>query len=190
MLLMTLMFSCSVPETEIDQEKLAFFDLAGEIELLANKWNADNKKLEKTVQSDLEDAETKIFSDVDWLKELKPFLDADINKKDWFDKFEERTDKATANASDLFTSIKGRTGKAYYSLDDKIKIKRLFVSPNKEDWNYLEITLINENPLYYSESYLSLDKVKAVYNIKAERSMIFSDNSIISISGKAVSIRE
>ncbi len=112
----------------VDKNQTSFFDLKGyfetEITKLANVRNV--KKA--TIIND--NREEKVFDTLDFDVELAAFVDSDINKVAWMDKY----------VVDTVYDLSGTLRKLHYlSLDEKLRTQQLMISFNQTDVDTIEI---------------------------------------------------
>ncbi len=120
----------------------------------------DNKVgLNKTVELNGE-TETKRLEEVDWKQELQVFIDADINKTAWKDKYEveERlVDSKAHQQKEIVYRAKDK--------DLKTQFIKLIVEPITEEIRYIQVTNITTNLVYTSKEVL-IYKYNKSYSIE------------------------
>ncbi len=81
-----LIFSCNGKTENSTSEVKTYFDLKEYFVQQAKTLQANTAYLQKKITKDGK-VEQKIFNQVDWQKELKPFSDCDINKPAWINSY-------------------------------------------------------------------------------------------------------
>ncbi|NJN34785.1 MAG: hypothetical protein HC817_11570 [Saprospiraceae bacterium] len=106
-------------------EKKAFFDLKSFLEKEIQTGLAAGKSVKKTVTVNGL-SETKNMVITDWATELRLFLNADINRPAWQDKYL-RKESRLENQDSVFE---------YYALRDALKVRHLIVQRNAAQTDY------------------------------------------------------
>lgn len=153
--LLLLFFGCNNQPEQKQQRELTYFDITGYFETEVARLSKANPSISKTVavNGGLEEKQLRI---ADWKKELSSFSNADINRASW---------------KGAFTLSRQQNTQTYTSDQEKIPVKKVQVSFEKERLKSLLIVIRNSNSLYRSEDTLtyypdSLYRVQKTQKIK------------------------
>lgn len=119
LLLSVLGFACgetATAESQITNNKITFFDLKGYFEKEIQRLNQAQPKVQKKVMLN-DKVEEKQPDRLDFATELGIFVESDINRRDWMDKY--HADSTFVNST--LTAIR------YTSLDNKLRTRQLDV---------------------------------------------------------------
>ncbi len=133
--------------------------------------------LTKTIRSGNTSASKKITSPA-WEKELKPFMDAEIDKPAWKNSYSSDT-----SLKDSLVII------TYTTSAKKAPVKRLRVTQCNGKTQHLHISTVESNSWFELKQELSYDLHKG-YTISSEQSMLLSDKSAWVITGEFISCKE
>lgn len=169
--LLWLLSACnSISNTEPRKERVKkFYDLEAFFNAEVNRLDSLGMQLSKQVRLN-DKRESAVQKNVDYEKELKVFVEADINKPAWWDKYQGDT---TLYQQDKIQQIK------YESSDKELKTQRIIISftPNQQIdsvqvFNRLESTMMNlsQNMVY------NPDKGYKVYT--TEKLLLSSENEV------------
>lgn len=154
-------FACN---SKSNEKKLAispYFDVKSFFEKEAAKLNQQKPTIVKWVAKD-DLGEKKKLKIKDWKKELKSFIDADINKGSWQNEF----NKTTINELTTYTSA-----------NDKIPVKKLMVAKQGDSVIYVRIIVTTTNFLYTSKDTLNYYPGKFYELKKTQKITLFSQTS-------------
>lgn len=163
--------SCTEKKTE-PHIKGIYFDLAGYFKSEAKKLSAKKPEVKKTIIKDGA-SETKLLSDsIDWIKELKIFEDADINKPAWQKSFEGDTIKGEG----IYTIT-------YKTADEKIPVKEMVIVTDSI-WQPTSISLKRnaQNFLYTSQQTLHYIPGKS-YRLDSDMNVRWTFETKFSVEG-------
>ncbi len=147
-------------------EKKAFFDLKNFLEKEIKTGLETGKSVKKTVTVNGQ-SETKNMAITDWATELRPFLNADINRPAWQDKYL-RKESRLENQDSVFE---------YYALRDALKVRHLIVQRNAAQTDYsIKILTAEKTAATETRTELFLDK-KTGYSIKSAQKLMGSVDS-------------
>lgn len=144
-----------------DEKKVAsssYFDVKSFFEKEAAKLNKQKPTILKSVGKD-ELVEQKRLKIKDWKKELKSFIDADINKASWQDEFQTSTTKEVTT---------------YTSANDKIPVKKLIIAKQGDSVIYIKAVVNTTNFLYTSKDTLTYYPGKFYELRKTQKIKLFS----------------
>ncbi|ADQ16238.1 hypothetical protein Lbys_0463 [Leadbetterella byssophila DSM 17132] len=172
-LLASLLFlQCTKENNPIDRE-LHYFDTRGVIENTISKLSQEKPKVVKLWKYGRAE-EKRMVEDMDWEKELKLFLDADINKSSFIGSYD------STRAGQMIT----------YSLksNENLPVKILSVSQDSTD---LEIHAIRTSENYFFTTYGDLllrikDEKLDSYNIHTVQKLLWFDADTTVVSGKVL----
>jgi hypothetical protein len=111
-----------------NENQTSFFDLKGYFETEITKLaNVRNVKKATTINDNREE---KVFDTLDFDVELAAFVDSDINKVAWMDKY----------VVDTLYDLSGTLKKLHYlSLDEKLRTQQLMISFNQTEVDTIEV---------------------------------------------------
>ena len=136
--LVALIFGCTAKKKQPATRKL-YFNMTAFFEQEAKKLQQKNPTVLKKVSKD-KFSEQKTLKIKNWGKELKPFMEADINKAAWVGEF-----KITqANALTTYTSTNA-----------KIPVKKLIIAKQGNSVLYIQAIVHNINFLYSTKDTLT-----------------------------------
>lgn len=161
-----LAISCNLKDKEKAGTK-TYFDLEGYFKKEAIRLSKTNPIINKTVLINGKE-EQKNINIKNWEQEFKSFIDADINKASWKGSFNE-------------TIVEGLT--TYTSISDKIPVKKLEISLEKNRLTSIKVYLTNANDLYTSQDSLSYYP-DSLYQIKKTQHIKLMDTKQYRITGK------
>ncbi|MFK7932174.1 MAG: hypothetical protein AB8G22_01610 [Saprospiraceae bacterium] len=160
-----LLFACtnSDLETENDQSVERFFDLSqyfkGQVKLLATKQEVQKKA------SINGKTESKTISTPDFKQELQLFIDSDINRTSWLDKYEvDSTRNATGNLTQL----------TYTALEDKLRTRKVAITFTNKEVTNVEILNATDNVIAQTKQELSYTPQQG-YVIKSFQDILLAE---------------
>jgi hypothetical protein len=162
-LLLLLFAACSNgagTEQKAENRPDFFFDIKGYFEGEIERLNASQPKVEKTASIN-ELKETQTLEQLDYAKELALFVEADINKIAWEEKYttsEEALDDGTTQLT-------------HEALDEDLRVRKIEVILKGDDVQSITIFKGLENVLAGSDQLLSYSPTKG-YAIESEQSLI------------------
>ncbi len=158
--------SCNIklPESKIeDKRQVVFFDLKNYFEAIVEFYEENNIKVNKRVSFGTK-TEYKEGLELDWQTEFQTFIDSDINRLAWIDKFE----VDTIPAADGFSVL-------YQNTSPTIPIKQIEVSFSKNE-QVKDITIKSQRQslLYKSKQTLNF-KPNVSYSVEGwQRTMMLA----------------
>lgn len=163
-LLLCSVLACTNPTsaTEIGASDKRFFDLSEyfnqQAELLA-----DRSVVEKSASIN-GNKETQTINAPNFREELQLFIDSDINRTSWLDKY---AVDSTTNAAG------GLTGLAYTALEDKLRTRRVAISFAQTEVTQIEIVNATDNVIAQTKQELSYAPQRG-YAIKSFQDILFA----------------
>ena len=153
--------------TEKVSAAIHYFDLKGYIAKEADRLNALQPSLNKTVMVNKSE-ESKKLKIADWHKELSAFTDADINKSAW---------------QGLFLVTRTSNEDKYTSDNEKVPVKSLVIKHLNGKVRSIQILIGNSNILYTSKDTLSYYP-DSLYQIKKTQHIKLLNEKSYRITGK------
>lgn len=157
-ILAVIISACHPKNDENKVTSSSYFDVKSFFEKEATKLNQQKPTILKSVGKD-EVVEQKRLKIKDWKKELKSFIDADINKASWQNEFQ------TSTTEEVTT---------YTSANDKISVKKLIVARQGDSVIYIKAIVNNINFLYTSKDTLTYYPGKFYEMRKSQKIKLFS----------------
>ena len=117
-----------------------YFSLSNYFKEQAEELQKNKMKINKKINRNNEQ-ETKLFTDVDWKKELKPFLECDINKPAWIQSYQ----------TDTIFSNQGLMKVNYKAKEENLAVRSIVLSINNKN-NVVEITIHKVRHNFYYQS--------------------------------------
>ncbi len=145
-ILLCLLTSCQISSTDVNNDRIAFFDLKVYFQKeIAQKKNVRsfNKKID--LNSNVEE---KKVNNLSLEKELAIFSQSDINKSAWFDKYE----------IDSLLDIKGNLHHVHYSAkEESLRTQSISISydPQQEQVDTIKIHNLSSSSIADSEQFLT-----------------------------------
>lgn len=138
-----------------------FFDIRTFICERINDYETAGTQVDKAVSLNGNE-ETKKALSIDWLSELRPFIESDINRSAWFDAFQIDT-----------TAVDGSTIIRYRSEDKRIPVRKLTVQWSREgNVEAIDVISRRKNVLYTSEQTLNFQP-DVSYSVKGWQRTLF-----------------
>lgn len=163
--LLILVCSCRLSEVDdkLTAEELSFFDLKsffqGEIHRLSDLPPKVKKRI--TVNGAVEE---KMIDKLDFNKELQLFLNSDINRPAWLDKY----------SIDSTFSEKGLSGISYLARDKKLKTRRLSISFLNQQVDSIVVENVTQTVIADTRQFLVYRPAKG-YFIKSTQALTLSE---------------
>ena len=167
-ILQFLLFGCKTSNSKTG-EAIELFNIKPLIEKDIT-YNQAKKKKKKKVITVNQKQETTNVSKIDWAKELQIVLNADINKKDWEDKFTKQT---------TFDSLENIETTKYLSFNSKVPIKKFIVkkSISSDTIHEIYIEKIIQSGLFSNDQIITY-RPTAYLKVASVQKAIFMDDFI------------
>ncbi len=165
--------ACQAPIQQEQSKEKVFFDLKQYFNKTIENLEQSSSVLDKTVKIGTQ-TETKILQEVDWAQELQVFVDADINKTAWMDKYDKDT-------------VGQRI--SYIANDPSLKTQKVildFLNVGYMAENLDKVTIENQtnNVLYQSQETLTYLSLQNQWVIRRTQKVATGNAEIIEIEGK------
>lgn len=134
---------------------------------------ADKHKVEKTTRINGVE-ETKQFDKINFEEELAVFLNSDINKISWLDKYQV---DSVFNTQNLLTEIR------YTAIDEKLRTKKMVITYAEDAVNSIYIRNASKNIITDAEQILDYSP-KTGYQISSRQKVIFSPEKNLAVTVK------
>ena len=163
-LIITVFLLASCNEETIKVASNKYYDLAAFFRLEAKTLDNLNMKLEKKIVKD-SIIEEKSFEKINWLNELSPFIDCDINKPAWINSY--RTDTLQTNVGMKVV---------YTAIEDKLPVRTIELTINKNKITEITTHKVRHNFYYQSEDLLTYHVQKG-YEISGSQNVRLLDKT-------------
>jgi hypothetical protein len=159
-----LSISCTNPKSS--ERVISYFDLKTFFENEIERLNKLNPSVQKIALNDNK-RENKIFTKVDWEKELNIFIESDINKSAWKNSY------STASASDSSSETL-----TYKALEGSLSIRYISVKKDQHTQKVKEIEIrkVTINNLYRSTQVLKYFPDSTYYIIGKQKVRLMDEN--------------
>jgi len=165
----TLLFSCQ-QSPQVVKTNTTFFDL----KIYFKEQLEDLKKIKKIKKSTFFDGveEVQIIDAPNFEKELALFIDSNINKNAWMDKYK---------VDSLFESSGQLSQVSYIALEQKMKTQSIDLFMEGSEISSIKIINRNNNVISNSEQYLEYFPKKG-YNINNKQTVSFSPEHSLKVN--------
>ena len=144
-----------------------YFSLTTYFKKQMKKLQEEKMKLNKVISRNNE-TQTKTFIDVDWEKELTPFLECDINKPAWIQSYQ----------TDTLISSLGLIKINYTAREDHLPVRSIVLSFNATN-ELMDITIYKKRHNFYYQSDI-------VYTYNAKKGFIISGQQHVRLLDQTV----
>lgn len=160
-------------KTENAPESKPYFDLKKYFLQQADLLNKQQTQLQKQITK-VSKTEVKIFTSVDWQRELTPFSDCDINKPSWFHSYYADTN-----------FVAGEMRVKYIARDASLPVRQLQVNFENNIVKQLYIDKESANSYYHSKNSYAYSPVNG-FAINGSQEVMLSRKTNYSITAKFV----
>lgn len=163
LILLSTVASCTQPSSKKATTSDKFFDVSGFFQSEVERLNQLQPAVEKSFLVN-QITETTHPDTLNYLLELSPFIESDINKKAWEDKY-------SITSSPLKLS--------YKALDEQLEIKEITIQKDSTNQpTHIQIIKISESPLSYNQTILKYYLNQEIEIISTQKNILSGEKEI------------
>ncbi|HOS48028.1 MAG TPA: hypothetical protein PLG57_05295 [Bacteroidia bacterium] len=161
-LLLIVVAGCSSPSPS--GNATSYFSIDGYFNNQIQHFTSDKTGLEKEITKDGK-KEKRTFANVNWKKELKPFLEADINKPAWKRSYQR---DSSSNGNETYI--------VYSALEPKLNVRKIELYKTADTLSRIKILTEKQNAYYHAMQTMEYIPFKE-YTISGGQKVILADTT-------------
>jgi hypothetical protein len=155
--------SCSKPSESRTTTSTAFFDVSGFFQSEIERLNQLQPTVEKTFMVN-QITETIPSKTLNYHLELSPFIECDINKKAWEDKY---------------SIVESDASLTYKTLDEQLEIREITIQKDSSNHpSHIQIIKISESPLSYNKTMLKYHRNQEIEIVSTQKNILSEEKEI------------